>query len=1292
MRLRTCVLCLFIFAQGAFGQATTGAITGTIADPAGAVVPGAPVEVKNTDTGVVYKGGASATGNFIIPGLPAGKYEMTVTVTGFKKFVQQNLQVVTDVETRQDVNLTVGAVTDTVTVTESAPLLKTESGEISHIVTTDLADELPVLTIGNGAGVGFSGLGNGLRDPLQMMVLLPGVTYSTDTNIVVNGLPNNTESLRIEGQDATNGIYGEWTSSTQAGTDAIQEVSVQTSNFAAEYGQAAGGYINFTMKSGTNQYHGSMYDYMRNEALNAGEPYTDRCVTNSLQCGQHVRPRIRQNDWGLTFGGAIRIPKLYNGKNKSFFFFNWEQFLTAQQTSGALSTVPTTNYENGNFGAPYVNALGVTTAIGTTPTCTAISAACPAIGGLTYTTINGAIAHDGAGALIPEYGVYDPLTSRTTASGIVNTLFPNGIIPANRMDPVALKIQSLLPQPTNTNLVNNYQLPNYNNNLNTENWSLKLDHSISPTIKISGFYNFVHEVGSNYNGYLLGGSVAQSDAITGVVINNTSTNTFRVNYDQTLRPTLLLHFGVGYLHLYYPYYTNPYQGTPPVPGFYDSQFPSITGLYSNGTTGGNLVPLGTNFAYGKEYDEKITGNTSLTWVKSNHTFKFGGELQLEGQIVQSIYRANGVLGFSGNETSDQWQGAQGVTPLNPSGFGYASFLLGGADSLGADPYGSGRLGNHGIGLYAQDSWKVNRKLTLDYGLRYDFQSYLHEQYGRLLDANLYGENTVLNEEGTVIFEGSGPGHCNCAFSHNYPWGFGPRLGIAYQINSKTVFRGGAGINFGQASQDSQLIANLVPAYNFAAPGYGIPAVPSLSAGNPYAPGNPGGNPALVFPNTNPDQFPVRSVCANTANATCYTPGSPPFTFDKSARPPRVFTWSVGLQRELNRNLVVEASYVGNRAAWVEATYLDILPLNAVNLSDVAKFKDSQGNNLNIVANAADRTLLGSTISSVTAIQRGFGTPSYPGMPATTLVEQTLRPRPQWNTVTPYLGPPLGDTWYDSLQTKMTKRFSHGFQATGSYVYSKALALGAINSVSLGTGSASPTTIDIYNPETSKQLNPYNPPNQLVFSGVYTVPKPGFTDNKVVRQVVKDWQLGAVLRYQSGALLGNPTSLNGLTGELDRGPYGTNYWNLVNGDTNLITVNPNSHFDPTKQLVLNPAAWADVPGGTWTSTATGYNNYRWQRQPSEAMSFARNFRMGKEGKYNLSVRAEFQNVFNRHFFSTPSLAAPTTTVTNTNAYYTGGPPPTHFREDSGTWASRAEPETYRARVRRSLGLTSKRITT
>jgi hypothetical protein len=1232
MRVRNLVFCLFVFALAAFSQ-SMGTITGTIEDPAGAVVPNAPVEVKNMDTGAVYRAGASSTGNFTIP-VPVGKYELSVTVTGFKKFVRQNLEVTIATDTRQDVNLTVGAITDVITVNESAPLLKTESGELSHVVSINAANDLPVLTIGATA--------NGIRDPLQVMNLLPGVQFQADNIVRVNGLPSNSEAIRIEGQDATNGIWRQSASMVESGTDAIQEVSIQTSNFAAEYGQAAGGYFNFTMKSGTNQFHGSAYDYLKNEALNAGLPYTDAGLTNSLKDGQHVRNRLRQNDYGFTIGGPIRIPKVYNGQNRSFFFFNFEQYRQATNNSTSVLTVPTTAYQQGNFAAA-------------TPICAAVSASCPAVGGPTYLTQSGVIAKDPLGRTVLQNGIYDPTTAQQTAGGIVTNPFPNSQIPATRFDPVSVAVQKLLPQPTNGNQINNYQVPLYTNFTHTSNPSVKIDQSLSSTIKLSGYFSELLQNSPNNNGLTLGGSQATSYAITGVAPTNNINRTTRINYDQTLKPTLLLHFGIGYLWLYDPGLTPAYnQSQIGLSGFYANLFPSIAGI-NNTTTGGYSGTLGPgSYSAQKQYDEKTTANANLTWVKGNHTFKFGGELIIDGQNYQTQARGNGNFGFSVAETSDPYQNSTNPALNSTSGFGYASFLLGAVDNLTIAPPADMRLGNHAVSFFAQDSWKVTRKLTLDYGLRYDYQTYLKEQYGRMQDADFTMLNTLVGRPGTVIYEGNGPGQCNCQFSHNYPWAFGPRLGVAYQINPKTVFRGGAGLQYGTASNDSELLLSIEDFYTFNAPGYGIQES-QLSQGNPYAAGNAFGNPTLHWPNFDPNKYPTRGVCPGTSNQTCYTPQNPFISLDPSARPPRIFTYSLGIQRELNRNLVLEVSYVGNRGAWFTAPGLSVVNENALNSTDLANF----GLNIN---NAADRSLLTSTLNSPTAIQRGFGNPAYPGFPTNQTVIQSLRPHPQWIDVPPFLGPPLGRTWYDSLQVKLTKRFSHGLDAQGSYTYQKELSMGANSDTAFLTSG--PTVVnDVYNRDTNKQLSPFSRPNQLVISGTYTVPKPSFVGNKIVQNVIKDWQLGTVLKYQSGALIQVPNSLNNVFSQLGRtgGAFfagGNTFWNLPNGNQNFFLVDPNSHFDPTKQLVLNPATWTDTPAGQFSSSAAFYNNYRWQRQPAEALSFARNFHMGHEGKYNLQVRMEFQNVFNRHFFSAPNGALnpsnPSTATVNTAAFVQGGP--------------------------------------
>ena len=341
MKILITVFCLSILASTAFGQGDRGTITGTVSDPAGAVVPNASIEAKNAATSETYTAGSTGTGNFTLANLPAGTYDITVNAAGFKKFVRPGIGVQVAQTTRVDAALEVGAASETVTVNAEAPLLKTESGEVSHQVDYKDADDLPLFTL-NGSG--SEGIGN-IRDPLSVLTTLPGASFSSDLEIRVNGLPSGSQAIRVEGQDATNGVQQTNSQAVQQSVDAIQEVSVQTSNFAAEYGQVGGGYINFTMKSGTNELHGSAYDYFQNTALNAGTPFTVDASGNG-----HVKNPINRNDYGFTLGGPVRIPKVYNGKDKTFFFFNFEQFRQSVTTDNLIATAPLPQWTAGNTG------------------------------------------------------------------------------------------------------------------------------------------------------------------------------------------------------------------------------------------------------------------------------------------------------------------------------------------------------------------------------------------------------------------------------------------------------------------------------------------------------------------------------------------------------------------------------------------------------------------------------------------------------------------------------------------------------------------------------------------------------------------------------------------------------------------------------------------------------------------------------------------------------------------------------------------------------------------------------
>ena len=1181
-------------AIAALAQSDRGSITGTIADPSGAVVASAKVEAKNIDNGSIYEAGSSSTGNYVLSQLPTGNYELTVTVTGFKKYVKQNIFLPVAQTVRVDVKLDVGTTSDTVTITEATPLLKTESGELSHNVTTDRINNLPVLQIGSGAG---------LRSPYAMTNLIPGSSFAPDVAIRINGMPSNTQSIRIEGQDAQSGIYSTLQSWTQPSVDAIQEVSIQTSNYAAEFGQAGGGVFNTTMKSGTNQFHGGAYDYLVNEALNAGTPNTNAGLTDATKNGQHIRARLRRNDYGTSFGGPVWIPKIYDGHDKTFFFFNFEQFretaLTAAGTAASIKTVPTLAYRQGDFSA----ALG-TAVIGT----------------------------DTLGNQLFNNEVFDPCSTQTVGGSRIRTAFVGNKVPLGAasclggtyMDPVTAKFQALMPLPTNTNNATGFQnfTDSYTNSRLQTVPSIKLDHSLSSKAKLSFYWGRT--------------TVAPYPATDGMPFPITSANpskiesyTTRINFDYTLTPTLLLHLGVGLLtaddaeqgpggplgtqYDVLSYFGLKGTGTTqvlptvgaPAPGFAGGPA-SVGGIY-----GGYTPRIGpsTNIEI---HEYRPTSNASLTWVKSNHTYKFGADFNTDGYINHSNTYAAPWIGFAQGGTSDPATVGQIFTPGTNPGFVYASFLMGLADDGYTSVPNVTRLGKKAMGIFAQDTWKVTRKLTLDYGLRWDYQTYLKEHDGEQGSVSLNTPNPIApGHMGATIFEGYGGGRCNCEFANNYPFAFGPRIGLAYQITPKTVFRAGAGVSYTRTS------ANNFQSY-------------AVASNTPYSPAQFGdaayltrnGLPYTVtFPNFNPGQLPYQGIPTNSLNY-----------FDRDAgRPARTVQWSFLIQRELRKDLVIEVGYVGNRGAWFQST-------SAIddNANTMAGLLAQDGLN---VQNLADRQLLTAQVGSALAAQRGFGNLPYPLFPKTLTVAQALTPYPEYTSIL-HLWGPMGSTKYDSMQVNLTKRYSHGLDLNANFTWSKQMVNGVESEGVFGGASEN----DVFNRNQNWYLSSNNQPFLLVISANYTTPrlKGDGRAMKMLSQVTRDWTAGTVLRYGSGLPITTPTSSNQLAALLGPGQAIATFDNRVAGQP-LMLQNLNCKcFNPSQTLALNPLAWSDPGAGNWGAGAARYTDYSGARRPSENISLGRIFRLTESGRAQLQVRAEFTNMFNRWTWPNPTTTLTLTT--------------------------------------------------
>jgi len=1173
-------------------QSDRGTITGTVLDPGSAVVPNANLTLKNAATGATYQTVTTGTGNYTLPSLPSGLYTLTVAAPGFNQYIQEGIQVQVAQTARIDVILKIGATTESVTVQANAPLLRTENAEQSQTINGEDIDKLPLTLGGNNL--------YGTRNPLAGLSLAPGVAQVTGTNFQfrTNG-STDTARFLLDGQDMTTaGMTSQHLSESHPSVEAISEVTLQSSNFAAEFGQVQGGLVNFTTKSGTNQFHGVAYDFNTNEWMNAGRPFTDDGK------GHLIRPRQRNNDYGFSVGGPVWIPKVYDGHNKTFFFFNFDQFRNTSIVSGAAATVPTEAYRRGDFSSALTGAqLGV----------------------------------DPAGNPIFENAIYDPLSNRLVNGQVVRTQFPGNVIPGNRIDPVAAKIQALIPLPTNGGNTNNLAVVDQVSSTTTLP-SVKMDHNIGDKNKISFFWtDWINHVPKS-----------TGDGIPFPISNTrafvTDSNTERLTFDRTISPTFLVHLGVGYLRYAHidssPDISQNYDA-PGKLGFIggvknangNTGFPGLSGLSS--AQGGFNSPNGnsigwTNGVY--DWNDKPTATGSATWVKGNHTYKFGGEWHKDIWTFTNLVDS-GRLTFNAAETAQPYLGSTTVAGKS-IGFPYASFLLGAPDSATVKPTSDPQVRKWAWSMYVQDTWKVTHKLTIDYGLRWDLQDGWHETHSRSSSfAPSIPNPSAGNLPGAVAYEGSGTGRCNCSFTKTYPYAIGPRLGVAYQLNSKTVIRAGWGLVYGQTP--------VLSYFTTATVGVGFNTLNFSNSTGLF------GDPALYMKDGLKYNF------ADLYTAT-YDPGvrpdkgtinSPPsYLSPQGGRPPRINQWNIALQREIFPNLTLEAAYVGNRSVWILAN--NTIEPNALSPQMLA----ARGFD---ITNANDRTILTTTLSNLnpaTAAARGIKVP-YAGYPLGQTVAQTLRPYPQFGNIgVQWMD--NGDSWYDALQMKLTKRYSHGLQVVGSFTWQKELEYG-IN-----------VPNDVYNKDVNKTISAYSQPKVLAIGFNYQTPA-WHGGNKVLSSIVRDWTVGGFLSYASGLPIESPIGQNNLQQLLfqsnntsissglnsSTSASGT-FMNRVSGQP-LFIKDLNCHcIDPNKDLVLNKDAWANPAPGTFGTAAAYYNDYRYQRHPTESLSFGRLFKIREQ--MSLQLRIEFFNAFNRANMADPvSTNALASTGRNPNGSLNAG---------------------------------------
>ncbi|MCU1335840.1 MAG: hypothetical protein JWO19_1421 [Bryobacterales bacterium] len=585
------------------------------------------------------------------------------------------------------------------------------------------------------------------------------------------------------------------------------------------------------------------------------------------------------------------------------------------------------------------------------------------------------------------------------------------------------------------------------------------------------------------------------------------------------------------------------------------------------------------------------------------------EARYEEYPTQTFTNTAGSYVFGANGATSQISLTGLTTSQGSTGFPFADYLLGDVTGVTLAVPADIRTSKWQWGVFTQDSWKITRKLTVDYGIRWDYGTYAKEQYGRNANFNpTIPNSSAAGHPGGSIFEAT----CNCAFAKSYPFAVGPRLGAAFQINSKTVLRGGLGIVY------------------TATPGVAGSASNTATGGSP-AFGQwlfqlKDGIPTYVTP-----QWP--RFDANVGLPLNAVATAPAYLDPNAGRPARQVQFSLGLQREIGRNLIVEASYVGSRGVWWSPGLGQQATPGFNDISDalLARYGFTIGNSTDKRLLTTPWRNLSAADLSLLASRRVFL--PYPNYDQGQTPRQIIRAFPQYNNAIAPGNSPLGKTWYDALQLVVTKRLSHGLSLNANYTFSKTLQ--EMNEP------------DVFNYGLGKTLSPNDYPHQLRLSAEYTVPKLRLA--KIISAIVSDWGMGWYVQYQSAAALALPTSaaVDPISNYLGRGPgpaqllSGQSIWSTdwtdLGGVHHNDPIDINCHcFDPTKTIVLNKNAWQPVPDGQWAANqATAIRYFRGIRQPQENVSFSRNFRMTET--INLQIRAEWSNAFNRLRYGGTGLA-------------------------------------------------------
>ena len=859
-----------LFLAPANAQTVYGSITGTVSDPTGAVVPNAKVLARGEQTGTTFNGVATSAGVFRFTELPVGAYDVTVSAPGFKTAkvtgVRVNLQVTTSV----DVKLQVGAAIQSVTVNANALQLQTSSSDVTGSITDEQYNKLPLALGGVGA----------LRSPEAFIFLLPGNTGPGTANSpngiffskIAGGQDYGAEVL-IDGLSQQRSENGSSFDEEAPSVDALRELTVTEAVPPAEYNRTTGGIENFATKSGTNSYHGSVYDIFRNTALDANGWFSNgykvlNCSGSNNTAGcrkNYATPVDRKNDYGVTFGGPVWIPKVYNGHDKTFFFFSWEH-LNYNLGATTTATVPTPAELSGDFSNPAL--YNPNNVVGTNP-------------------CDGQPVYQGE--------IFDPSTTKIVNGVECREPFQGNKIPQQDFSPAAVAALSYFPAPTNNQVFNNFILSSVSPIANTT-LTVRIDANITQKSHLWSSYS------SRDNNRVSG----TPQILPYPIDPNTwkqdfETHFWRLGWDYSFSPTLLNHLIIGSnrsnsINFAYPIFNNINYSQKLGIGNADSfNFPVLT----NGVTTQEGMPNN-----GDNIDNGLRLVESLNWQKGAHSITFGTDIRY--QQYSPINGNSPVINFCSQQTS-------AYSGSGNNGNGLASELLGEACNGNQNVIAhQSRWISWYYSGYVQDDWRVNSNLTLNLGLNYSVDVPRHEAQNFTSNFSPTAIDPTYGVPGALVFGTTC--HCNTKWANTYYKDFAPRLGFAYSppwLNNKTVIRGGAGILYGPLQYDD----------------FGG----SMNAGyksSPVFPSQNGFDPSFKIDNGYP-AFPKPPILDPGLYDGKFLPGS---YIEKSAgRPAAIYDWDMQVQQQVMQNMILSIGYVGSAGQNLQANNQNInnIPYNKV---------------------------------------------------------------------------------------------------------------------------------------------------------------------------------------------------------------------------------------------------------------------------------------------------------------------------------------------------------------------------